>query len=473
MIGGGATYGAYRLNSMQEPEDAQVSEEGVVAGNDAGESTESDELAAAYKAYAEVYKQIEDEYGEYQEFEYYDIYYAGGIFYSDLLDFTKDGIPELVIAYGTQSDDNPDYGIFEVSIWSFINESCDRIYYSYSLPFKQGDFSSSGFKIATRNDSKYIVTRESGAPTDMKFLEWDGTGFTPVMTFIDDLAEGGENILINGDTVSATEYNATMEEWLSSSETYNPYLMANGWEPEPGEKNKEETLSMIDETKAEIGLDSSVDNNSSRNDDDDIQTAQVSYTTIINTYNDIINGNMSINDASINLSASGLYSAPDGVSYIDEDGYFHMEDSEYSDSEYQYYYLTLDVNNDGIDELLIAETSPSYYELYGESRFFIIDIYTLHNNEIIWLAAGLYRSNIEICENGTLVNIASGGAQLTGYTYYELTNGALQEIHTATEDWGNYYIDDDPCTQSEFNDFLSNYETIGRCEFFSVNSDLL
>ncbi|WP_027430183.1 hypothetical protein [Lachnospira multipara] len=105
-------------------------------------------------------------------------------------------------------------------------------------------------------------------------------------------------------------------------------------------------------------------------------------------------------------------------------------------------YILVDINSDGVDELIFAEKN----DLQENSR--ILAIYTLKNNKAVLLADGGIRDSYYLLNDNTIFNTGSGGASYTIWGLYEInsSNDALEatdfyftEYNDAKNDWYWYH----------------------------------
>lgn len=256
-------YGIYNMTTSQQETETET----------AGEAEETttlsleDEISLAYDAFTEVYTNITTEYGEMQIKNFnYETYgerekYIEGVFYSDLIEFEDDEIPELVIAYGTGARTdisgpqlgNPGYTI---EIWTWNGEKAENIApEGYDIFYLGGDFAGTQLCISEKNGCPYIVTREGGAPTHIKMYSWNGTDFAVRKTFDMDLSDiFPYDYRIDEQEVTEDEYNLAYNDWMKNAEFYNPYIMAN----EPADFNDKDMMERaeksIAETKSRLGI---------------------------------------------------------------------------------------------------------------------------------------------------------------------------------------------------------------------------
>ena len=85
-------------------------------------------------------------------------------------------------------------------------------------------------------------------------------------------------------------------------------------------------------------------------------------------------------------------------------------------------YAYRDINNDGIDELLIGEISD------GEWQGIIYDIYTMVDRKPTHVVSGWDRNRYFYCDNGFIVNDYSNGAYDSGVAVYVLTNNSTELV---------------------------------------------
>lgn len=119
----------------------------------------------------------------------------------------------------------------------------------------------------------------------------------------------------------------------------------------------------------------------------------------------------------------------------------------YSNSSYidKIGYSFIDLNGDGVEELLIgmdADEETQYGDIYQNM---IYDLYTYMNDKVVHLATSGERFVYQLCEDNTIYYWGSGGAASTAYYHYQLSPDApilsiLESIHSEpTENWENIY----------------------------------
>lgn len=164
------------------------------------------------------------------------------------------------------------------------------------------------------------------------------------------------------------------------------------------------------------------------------------YDALIADYSAFIRGEMSAEEVCVDLSRY-TYSCTPALSCLNEEGYFVVRnDAQYSFAEY-------DINQDSVNELVVLEET-AYSE--GERHRAIIDIYTFHDGQPIWLIAGAERCEIILCENGIIHEQGSGGAEAIGHCFYEIREGELVLLDSAEMDRGTYYVNGEECSGELF-----------------------
>mgnify|MGYP004713186771 CR=1 FL=1 len=83
-------------------------------------------------------------------------------------------------------------------------------------------------------------------------------------------------------------------------------------------------------------------------------------------------------------------------------------------------YCLMDINGDGIDELVIGNAGDNPYT----GMFF--DMYTIVEGQRVLVASSGERDRYYVCEDYTIANEASGGAMSSSFKYYDFVSGQLQ-----------------------------------------------
>ena len=196
----------------------------------------------------------------------------------------------------------------------------------------------------------------------------------------------------------------------------------------------------VADTKAALGM----------SQEEQAAQSQGSYSELIDLYRAFISGNITIQDS--DLGHSGLTLSPDGGESFDENGYFLSAIRE----QYQYAYSVSDINSDGTDELLIRCQSKSNPNITD----YLVDIYTMDAGKPVWLIAGIYRNQIDICTDGVIRRVSAGGAEANTYRFYTIEDGTLLLSRTVEQDWGEYSMDGEVCTEEQFQATLDAYPVI-------------
>ncbi|MCD7808039.1 MAG: hypothetical protein LUH02_01750 [Erysipelotrichaceae bacterium] len=95
---------------------------------------------------------------------------------------------------------------------------------------------------------------------------------------------------------------------------------------------------------------------------------------------------------------------------------------EAKDSTYNLGYLLKDIDNNGIDELILGEYPSDDDSSWNEV---IYDIYTIDNNEIIHVAEGGERNRYYLCDNGLIANECADSASYSTNAYYIYSDNSL------------------------------------------------
>lgn len=165
---------------------------------------------------------------------------------------------------------------------------------------------------------------------------------------------------------------------------------------------------------------------------DEMNNNEVLYAEILDMfYNCIQSGWTEYNEMPTLYSDKFCYLFPmyySNPSYIDKIGYSFI-----------------DLNRDGIEELLIGMDSEEETQ-YGDTyQNMIYDLYTYMNDKVVHLATSGERFVYHLCEDNTIYYWGSSGAASTAYYHYQLSSDAptltiLEGIYSdPDENWENIY----------------------------------
>jgi hypothetical protein len=86
-------------------------------------------------------------------------------------------------------------------------------------------------------------------------------------------------------------------------------------------------------------------------------------------------------------------------------------------------YTLTDLDNDGIQELLIGEASADpYYD------GLLLQMYTLENGSVVKVLSSGENAWYQLCEDSTIALTCADGAEDAGVSHYAYSNGALHEV---------------------------------------------
>lgn len=95
----------------------------------------------------------------------------------------------------------------------------------------------------------------------------------------------------------------------------------------------------------------------------------------------------------------------------------------------------------------------------------ILDVFTFHDGKPVLLISGGYRSWIDLCEDGVIRMIGSGGAEAHGYYYYKIYDGKLEIIDTGSEEWGSYSVNGFSVSNKEFQQLIESHAPLTDPDF--------
>lgn len=96
-----------------------------------------------------------------------------------------------------------------------------------------------------------------------------------------------------------------------------------------------------------------------------------------------------------------------------------------------YVYALKDLNNDGVDELLIGKDFSKYGAYRGSVA--IYDMWTYQDDKVIKIAQGITRGDYYLRENNVIMSRGNGGAQVNAYTMMTLNQGKLYDVNDLDE----------------------------------------
>lgn len=136
---------------------------------------------------------------------------------------------------------------------------------------------------------------------------------------------------------------------------------------------------------------------------------------------------------------------------------------EYS-KDYKIYYSFCDLDDNGIDELIVCSRSDDLNAVYGNENGSVANaIYTYSNGKVYLLAEASYRSEMRIHKSGIISIAGSGGAEDHGWRFYYIsTDGkTLDTLCDVSHIGENYYKDDVIISYKEFDNAFKKYTGVG------------
>lgn len=428
---GGAAYGIYRLNVPPEGnEQIEPEAEAVVSEPEEPQDTNED----AMEAYRILLQEMDDDSSTLLQ-------------YCHLIDLNKDGIDELAILSNDKDFNLYTYHDGNTQLLTSIEMASVYIedWEYYNITYEEYE------KISADKDGRGIHVTYSS----------DETAIWVETTFLGDAGTDKEYIRVSYDGNEETEktINVNMVGLADDGLNFEYEYLING---EPVDEDTFTTefqeYSNAGYGEDDLGLflqgDTTSDNSGSVSSSGQTESSQLdgtAFDAVINEYSNIINGNETINDSAIDLADSGLWNAPSGASYIDENGFF------VKDSINNYYYTLTDLDGDNSNELIIMET---YTDYEGNEQPNIVDILALHDDQPELILSGGYRNRIELCKGNVIKRTGSGGADAHIYEFYKIENGSIELLQTVEANWGEYTVDGAASTESEVNTILSGYDSI-------------
>ena len=363
-------------------------------------------------SYIQVIENLESEYGELRFMAYgEDGYESDGLCYLNLIDFTADGSDELMAVCKKENEDH-----YTGFIYTIRNGNVELLYRNDQIEFNSGDMRDLIFMSYTE-DTGYVFetgwVAASGDAEDVTFFWYDGNGISTVFRskgYWDNskqqaIMEESEKIVDLYDDRHRDElWNNASEVCIRAS--YDAYFDAD---------MLRDLILSIKNRLTGSSEEAAPPKESSENSSSD------PYEEIIAKYEEILNN---YSDADLEL-AKAQY--PELNIDLIQDAKINQ---------YGLSYWLYDINQDGADELLITSDYGTY-----ENPDYFYSLYTQADNTAIPLITDCaYRTMFYVCEGGSIVKYASGGALYGGATVYEIENYgySLDHITTYEIDYENY-----------------------------------
>lgn len=107
-------------------------------------------------------------------------------------------------------------------------------------------------------------------------------------------------------------------------------------------------------------------------------------------------------------------------------------------------YCLIDLDQNGIDELIVVDRGG----IFGDTLDRILQIYTIENNEAVFVLDGWIRNRYYLLDDGNIYHEGSGGAAYSLFGTYQYADGVVVPIDyyfsdyeddTDVDSWGWYY----------------------------------
>lgn len=171
--------------------------------------------------------------------------------------------------------------------------------------------------------------------------------------------------------------------------------------------------------------------------------------------------------------------------YCNEFACYTVYDAMGYSKDYKIYYSFCDLDDNGIDELIVCSHSDDLNKVYGNENGSVINaIYTYSNGKVYLLAEASYRSQMRIHKSGIISIAGSGGAYLNGWGFYYISTGGKsidklcyvqhfidfednyrEYYYNLTNRGSNDYEDGEIISYEEFNGFFEKYTGKGYNDY--------
>ena len=364
-------------------------------------------------SYIQVIENLESEYGELWFMAYgEDGYESDGLCYLNLIDFTADGSDELMAVCKKENEDH-----YTGFIYTIRNGNVELMYRNDQIEFNSGDMRDL-IVVSYTEDTGFVFETgwmaASGDAEDVTFFWYDGNEISTVFRSKGYWDNSKQQAIMEESEKIVDLYDDGHRDqlWNNMSEVcirtpYGEYFDGNMLRDLIRSIKNRLTGSSAEAEPPRGGA----ENNSSD-----------PYEEIISKYGEILNNNYS--DADLEFLNTQY---PELNLALIQDAIINQ---------YDLSYWLYDINQDGVDELLITTD----YDTDNSTGFFYA-LYTQTDNTAIPLITDCaYRIMFYVCEDGSVIKYASGGAMYGEATVYKIGDygHSLNYITRYDIDYENY-----------------------------------
>lgn len=356
------------------------------------------------EAYWNVILQEEEQYGEYTSMNYYNIQYGKGVCYLELKDVNKDGIDELFIVHNngkTDASGFPAHDSYKYELWTYSDGQANLLE-TDGLWYSNGGFPSVCW--TEYEGTTYLMTNYQNVESCWFHGFFDDGSFGVVDTFLAEFNGNGFSYSLNGVDIDETEWTTKYQSYLANEECVDLFC-----------KDEDNIKPKFDEVRKALSCDSDEQSFSDADENDGSITGNPKYDEIIRKYYRGVSLQWGIQEFSEN-----------GLCYL----------AGYEPDINRIGYCVLDIDNNGVDELLIGLRN---YETYVGMFY---DLYTMSGDEEVLVASSGERDRYYICSDNSIANEGSGGAGLSLWCYYDLNGTELEPRESILND--GYYDEINP-----------------------------
>lgn len=375
------------------------------------------------EAYYSVITQAEQQYGEYTLMNLNNIQYARGVCYIEIRDVNKDGTYELLLVHNngeTNEFDFPKTESYQYELWTYFNGQASLLE-TDGVHYSNGGFPSICW--TEYEENTYLVTNYQNVESCWLHGFKDDGSFGVTDIFLCEFNGNDFTYSANGTEVDSDEWIQICQAYLENAEYVDLFY-------QDGDHIKDK----LDKTKNYLsGLPSGEEYSSDagKTGNNSFLTGNDQYDEIIRDYYRGISSDWSIQE----FCENGLCYLPGYEKDVNRIGY-----------------CLLDVDNNGVEELLIGQSGND------GSVGILYALYTMEGDERILIASSGELRSYYLCTDNTIAYECFSGPSNCYWSYYNLNGAQLEAKETVLFD--SEYDEENPWFYSNTDAWEEDLEPI-------------